>query len=123
MKNFKSYRKLISYASMGVFMLISIVFFSSYIPMKILQVTEDRLDFTTFLLRYEKKETGEYPYDITCFENNRFDVKNVLIDSWKNTFYYERSDNGQAYLLVSKGKDGILFTDDDISRSSKDIKH
>ena len=119
MKNFTTYRKLISYTSIGAFMLITIVFFSSHISMKKYRGTENRLDFTQFLLAFEKKDTGEYPYDISCFENNRYDVKNVLIDGWGNSFYYERFNDGQSYLLVSKGKDGILFTDDDISMKSK----
>ena len=119
MKNYKAYRKLISYASMCVFMAVSIMFFSSYIPMKKVHHTEEKLFSISWNLYFEKEDVGEYPYDISCFKQYQFDGESILIDSWGNTFYYERFDNGQEYLLISKGKDGVLFTDDDILRSSK----
>lgn len=103
---------------MGVFMLVSILFFSSYIPMKRAQHTEEKLFSLAIDLYFEKEDTNEYPYDINCFVNTS--NNNALIDGWGNALIYDRLDNGKEYLLLSKGKDGVLFTDDDISRNSKD---
>ncbi len=67
------------------------------------------------LLCFEKSDTdGEYPFDLECFKDNPFDDEDVLIDSWGNPFYYELLDDGKKYFLISAGKDGILFTEDDI---------
>jgi hypothetical protein len=114
MKNLITFQKTVSYASVLAFALITIIFLSSYIPMKVKKGNERKLFFNAVLLAYEKGDVNEYPYDLNCFIYNRFDVENTLIDSWGNPFFYERIDNGQDYILFSKGKDGIPFTDDDI---------
>ncbi len=41
--------------------------------------------------------------------------KKITLDYWNNEFYYEQKENGLGYVLISKGKDGILKTEDDIS--------
>lgn len=96
-------------------MLISVIFLSSYIPLRKKKTTIDKLYTVMSLLYFEKLDTnGEYPHDLECFKNNQFNEKDVLIDGWGNPFYYELLDDGKKYFLISAGKDGILFTEDDI---------
>lgn len=116
MINAIAFRKIVSDISIGVFFLISIIFFSSYIPLQKKKTTVTKIYAIMSLLYCEKFATdGEYPYDLECFRDDQFDDKNRLIDSWGNPFYYELFDNGKEYLLLSSGKDGILFTEDDIN--------
>lgn len=76
--------------------------------------TNSRLYLNALLLAYELEDTNEYPFDLECFKDNRFDVKKVSVDSWGNAFFYESFNDGKDYVLFSKGKDGIPFTDDDV---------
>ena len=116
MKNLLHFQKVISYTFIGMFLCISVMFLSSYIPWRKEKTTVDTLYTIMALLYYEKEDTNEYPIDIECFRHdNQFNVKNVLTDSWGNMFHYEVLDNGQDYLLISKGKDGIAFTEDDVN--------
>ncbi|QHI35311.1 hypothetical protein IMCC3317_06570 [Kordia antarctica] len=115
MEEFIRFRKRVSYVSMSVFALITILFFSSYTAMKKERRTNGRLFSSALLLAYEKNDTGEYPFDLNCFStHNRFDKEYITTDSWGNTFFYESFDNGKDYTLFSVGKDGIPFTEDDI---------
>ncbi|WP_046758159.1 type II secretion system protein GspG [Kordia jejudonensis] len=115
MRTFKAFRKLVSYTSISIFVLISTLFLSSYIPFRKYKVTEDTLFTCTVLLILEKEDTNEYPFDIECFRHeNRFNTKDVVTDAWGNTFFYEHINDGKDFVIFSKGKDGIAFTDDDI---------
>lgn len=115
MSNILSLRKIISYTSIGIFLLITVVFLSSYIPLRKEKATVDKIYMLMSLLYFEKLDTGgEYPYDLECFKDNPFDDENILLDSWGNPFYYELFDDSKKYLLLSSGKDGVLFTEDDI---------
>lgn len=115
MINVISFRKIVSSISIGFFLLITVVFLSSYIPLRKKKTTVDKIYTIMSLLYFEKLDTnGEYPHDLECFKDNQFDDKNLLVDSWGNPFYYELLGNGKKYFLISAGKDGILFTEDDI---------
>lgn len=116
MEDFISFRKRISYISMGVFFLVTFLFFSSYASLKKYKKTIHKLWTIEYLLNDEKEDSGEYPHDISFLANHR-EYKNLCFDSWKNLFYYERTNDGQDFLLISKGKDGLLFTKDDIKNS------
>jgi len=116
MKKLLHFRKVISFVFIGIFLFISVTFFSSYVPWQKEKMTLDSLYTVRALLYFEKEGANEYPIDIECFRyQNQFDVKNVLTDSWGNTFHYGVLDNGKDYILFSKGKDGIAFTEDDIN--------
>lgn len=114
------YRRSISILFMSIFFLITVVFFSSYIPLQKDKANIDKLATLMTLLYFEKQNGNEYPNEIECFKDNEFDEEDVLTDFWGNPFYYEQLSDGKDFLLVSKGKDGILFTEDDIC--SDDIK-
>ena len=66
------------------------------------------------ILEKEKKKTGIYPKKLKNIIRDNPLMRNITKDYWKNEFFYEQIDNGNSYLLTSKGKDGILNTEDDI---------
>ena len=120
MNDLTYFRKKVSCVGMSVFALITVFFFSSYTAMKRERSTKGKLYWYTVLLNYEKLDTSEYPFDLECFHStNRLDIDNIVTDSWGNTFFYESFDDGKDYLLFSKGKDGIPFTEDDIHTDIK----
>jgi amino acid transporter len=86
-------------------------FFSNHGEKKTIEkITEIEL-----ILEKEKSSSGNYPEKLnTIIRNNPF-RKNITSDYWDNEFFYEQKKNGSAYVLISKGKDGILNTEDDIN--------
>ena len=86
-------------------------FFSDYGTKK----TAEKIAEIELILEKEKSSLGIYPEKLnTIIRNNPF-RKNITSDYWNNEFFYELAENGQTYVLISKGKDGILETDDDVS--------
>lgn len=62
--------------------------------------------------RYHKR-TGKYPTDISTLMGNIPVRSSWRTDGWGELYVYELEDGGSLRLL-SKGKDGILGTEDDI---------
>ncbi|AUC80782.1 hypothetical protein [Lacinutrix sp. Bg11-31] len=67
------------------------------------------------ILEHEKKSLGVYPKKLTAIIRNNPLRKNMTLDYWNNEFFYEQTEQGLNYILISKGKDGILKTKDDVS--------
>lgn len=114
MKSILSFQKVVSYVSIGVFFLVTIVFLTSYTSMKRDRATTGRLYWIANFLAEEKAATNEYPYDLECYEYR-------TIDGWKNQLIYECIDDGKDYALFSTGKDGIPYTEDDIHAEKHDF--
>lgn len=85
-------------------------FFSDYG----LKQTSKQMTEITNILEKEKKDIGNYPIELKTIIRNNPLRKNITKDYWGNEFFYQQLENGQAYLLISNGKDGILKTEDDI---------
>lgn len=73
---------------------------------KILQIEE--------LLIENKNADGYYPKKLEDIIRNNPLRKNISLDSWGNTYHYKVSEDRSTYILISKGKDGILNTKDDL---------
>ncbi|WP_298781420.1 hypothetical protein [uncultured Polaribacter sp.] len=78
-------------------------------------ITKKKIAKIKQILEDEKKIFGVYPEKLNTIIRNNPLRKNITMDYWKNEFYYEQLENGKDYLLLSKGKDGILKTKDDIN--------
>ena len=66
------------------------------------------------LLKVEKKQFSTYPKQLNTIIRNNPLHRNLTLDIWGNTFSYNVTKDGADYNLVSKGRDGILNTDDDV---------
>ncbi len=88
-------------------------FFSDYNTKK----TAEKITKIELILEDEKNSLGNYPEKLNVIIRNNPLRRNITTDFWGNEFFYKLSDNGQSYLLVSKGKDGIMNTDDDIKKN------
>ena len=101
---------------LGIFLLFIIVsrffFFSNYGTKK----TTEKIAEIELILEKEKKALGIYPEKLNTIIRNNPLRKKITLDYWNNEFYYEQKENGLGYVLISKGKDGILKTEDDIHR-------
>lgn len=108
--------KRIAYAYLGMLAIASMVFFSFYIPAHKENKTRDNLYGVAYLLMLEKKHTGTYPENlknITRFDPG-YPIEEATKDYWNRDLYYTATENGQRYILASKGKDGKIHTEDDI---------
>ncbi|WAC02142.1 hypothetical protein N7U66_20600 [Lacinutrix neustonica] len=101
----------------GILLLFIIVvrffFFSDYGQRK----TVEKIDKIDQILEKEKKALGIYPEKLNIIIRNNPLRKKITLDYWNNEFFYEQKENGLSYVLISKGKDGILKTDDDIGKA------
>lgn len=66
------------------------------------------------ILESGNNDLGYYPQELNEIIRNNPLRQNITTDFWGNEFYYKVIENGQNYILISKGKDGILKTVDDI---------
>jgi len=66
------------------------------------------------ILEDEKNKIGNYPKELNSIIRNNPLRQNITTDYWGNEFFYSHIENGLEYSLISKGKDGILNTEDDI---------
>ncbi|GAA4276536.1 type II secretion system protein GspG [Aquimarina mytili] len=66
------------------------------------------------ILEKQYKDLGKYPTKLKDIINNNPLRKNINLDAWGNEFYYKQIKDGLSYELKSKGKDGILNTEDDL---------
>jgi len=91
-------------------LLISYFYVSDYGNRK----TTQNIEKIEMILAQEKSALGIYPEKLNSIKRNNPLRKNITTDYWQNEFYYQQLDSGQAYLLISKGNDGILKTKDDL---------
>jgi len=71
------------------------------------------------LLIDNKKTEGVYPEHIEDIIRNNPLRQHINQDSWGNAYHYEVIDNGNTFVLISTGKDGILNTKDDLKLIKK----
>ncbi|MEY8848598.1 hypothetical protein AB9K26_07270 [Psychroserpens sp. XS_ASV72] len=81
------------------------------------KVTLEKIAEIQMILEKEKNDLESYPANLTDIIRNNPLRKDITLDYWKNEFFYEQTENGMGFVLISKGKDGILGTDDDINRT------
>ena len=86
-------------------------FFSDYRTKK----TTEKIAEIELILENENSSLGIYPEKLNIIIRNNPLRKNIITDYWNNEFFYEQIENGLGYILISKGKDGILKTEDDIN--------
>ena len=77
--------------------------------------TTEKIAEIELILEKEKSSLGIYPKKLNTIIRNNPLRKSITSDYWNNEFYYEQIENGLDYILISKGKDGILKTEDDIN--------
>jgi len=65
-------------------------------------------------LEMEKINTKVYAKTLHELKENNPLMITPLKDFWGNDFFYQRKENGKDYILISKGKDGIINTNDDM---------
>ncbi len=92
-------------------LIIGYFFFSDYGEKK----TAEKIDRIELILVEEKNALGIYPEKLNIIIRNNPLRNKITLDYWNNEFIYEQKENGLGYILISKGKDGILNTEDDIS--------
>lgn len=66
------------------------------------------------LLESEKDKFNRYPIQLNKIIRNNPTLQDVIYDYWNNEFFYKQTENGQDYILISKGKDGEINTKDDV---------
>ena len=100
-----------------IFVGISISFLFSFLGPNLMgeKRTKEKITRIENLLENEINSIGKYPNKLNKIIRNNPMRKNITYDYWNNEFYYKQTENGLKYTLISKGKDGILLTDDDIS--------
>lgn len=96
-------------------LLIGYVFFSDYGTNK----TQKKITEIVQILEDEKHTIKIYPEKLNTIIRNNPLRENLILDYWNNEFFYEKNKNGQDYILISKGKDGILYTEDDIKYTNE----
>ena len=78
-------------------------------------LTKNKIQEVEKILEKQKEHIGKYPLKLKDIVRNNPLRKNIIVDAWGNEFYYKQLNNGSHYELKSKGRDGILDTDDDIN--------
>lgn len=91
--------------------LVGYLFFSDYGT----KITKEKIAEIELILEKEKKIIGIYPDKLDGIIRNNPFRKEITKDYWNNDFYYKQKENGLSYILISKGKDGKLKTEDDIN--------
>ena len=76
--------------------------------------TVEKISKIKAILENEKKVIGIYPDSLKKIIRNNPMRSNINYDAWNNEFYYQQLENGLHYSIKSKGRDGILNTEDDI---------
>lgn len=66
------------------------------------------------ILEKEKQKTGFYPIELCTIIRNKPSRKNITTDYWGSQFHYVQKENGLDYILISKGYDKTLNSEDDL---------
>ncbi len=103
-------KNIVSYIFGALFLLI-IGRFSFFSGKK---TTKEKMTEIKELLEKEKAVFGSYPETLETIKRGNPLREDLLIDGWKHPFYYEIQENGNAYLLISSGSDGVFGTKDDL---------
>ena len=74
---------------------------------------EEGYNIASAIHRYHRS-SGEYPADIYTLIGSIPVRPGWKTDSWGEPYIYELEKDGQKFKLLSKGKDRILGTEDDI---------
>lgn len=119
MKNIVTFQKIVSYSSIGLFFLVTILFFSSYTSLKKERRTKWRLYHCSKFLAIEKAATNTYPHSLRCLVDNDYKIE----DGNGNLFKYESINDGEDYVLFSVGQDGIPYTEDDVHATKYDLSN
>ncbi|MEM6718761.1 MAG: hypothetical protein AAF611_05590 [Bacteroidota bacterium] len=96
---------------------VTFLFYSFINPVKQERDTRDTLRTMSYLLHLEKTQKGVYPKNIIELSRKNPTYGDLTKDAWEREIIYEATENGKDYLLLSKGKDGVLHTEDDISET------
>lgn len=99
-----------------------VLFFSFISPMQKRHQTKDTMLSAIYLLKLEKEATGAFPNEIGALARRNPTHGNITLDSWNNEILYQKTENGESFTLRSKGKDGILDTEDDINLDASYIE-
>ncbi len=105
--------KIVILAFFVVFVIAIIVYFMFFRNMNENRTVE-KLVAIEKLLEAEKKQFGVYPEELNTILRNNPMHRNLLFDSWDNSFLYELSEDNLTYCVISMGKDGKFQTNDDI---------
>jgi hypothetical protein len=81
--------------------------------------TLKKLSHLEALILDNKNVNGFFPETLQDVIRNNPLRKNICVDSWGNEFIYEVSKDEQKFLLISKGKDGLINTKDDLKAHNK----
>jgi general secretion pathway protein G len=100
--------------AVGFIIIVRIAIGIFYVSDNGLTETTEQINEIVSILEQEKSELGIYPQELKNIIRNNPLRQNITSDLWNNEFHYEQLDNGQSYVLKSKGQDGILGTEDDI---------
>lgn len=76
--------------------------------------TSQKIQEIKRILEKQKTDLEKYPIVLEDIIGNNPLRKNINLDAWGNEFYYKQLEGGLNYELKSKGKDGILNTEDDL---------
>ncbi|WP_046758160.1 hypothetical protein [Kordia jejudonensis] len=108
----KSYA--IAFTVLFAVFILGLIGYSYIAPIQKANATKDTMLATTYLLKQEKEATGQFPDEIGRLARRNPTYGNLSVDSWDNEILYQKTENGENFILTSKGKDGILDTEDDI---------
>lgn len=97
----------------AIIIFISLFFCFSEPYRKVTYTKEDCEKIVTALNSY-KKDLLNYPLNMDSLIGNNPLRKEWKKDRWDNDYYYKPLNNGKNFILISKGKDQKLFTQDDI---------
>lgn len=95
-----------------VFVAIGISMFASSIYKE--DDTEKKCLSTVEFLNKYKSHSGSYPADLEKMTGNSPLRREWIKDGWENPLIYSVTENGNNFLLQSKGKDGKENTEDDL---------
>jgi general secretion pathway protein G len=76
----------------------------------------DLRNFNTAIEAYAIEHNDEYPRNLNALVTGEIQyIEKMQNDAWGNPFYYKVPGKSRKYDLASRGKDGQLGTEDDIS--------
>jgi general secretion pathway protein G len=114
LKKFIKGTLIFSLASILVVVLLSVGIFKLGSSAFSEEETEKKCMNTVEYLNKYKSHSGSFPSDLEKMTGNSPARREWIKDGWGNPIIYSVTDNGNDFLLQSKGKDGSLNTEDDL---------